>query len=82
ITGFIYKKKEYRKFASAEEFAPFREWWVKYKKPHGCVGCEFMRAGWYSNEHVMFLGAGHTTSFEDAFRNLEFEDGSPFGVEM
>ena len=70
----------YRPFRSAKEFEPFREKWAKYKTPYTCVGEEYLKAGWYSNERVMFLGVGSAMSYEDAFRNLEHEDGTPFGI--
>jgi len=75
-------KKQYRKFANAEEFAPFRDRWARYINPPASVGIEIFRAGWYTNDRVMFLGIGPAFSFEEAYDTLLFEDGTPFGVEV
>ncbi len=65
----IEKPKRYRQFANAEEFKPHRDRWWRLKeesKDH------FHPPGYYSDD----------TDWEHAFEMLEFDDGSPYGVEV
>lgn len=68
-------KKEYRAFASAEEFKPFRDKWLKYKVSDS-NRCMSIRS--YSDDGI---GVAMTyMTYQKAMLELVFEDGSPFGV--
>ncbi len=65
----IEKPKRWRPFANAEEFKPHRDRWWRYKlesKDH------FHPPGYYSDD----------TNWQLAFEATEFDDGSPYGVEV
>lgn len=81
----VYARKiepQYRPFANAAEFKPFRDRWIKYKGRSAVS-----RADFYSNEGLFSLEGDYARliSWERAFDLLEFEneDGQlprPFGV--
>lgn len=69
----IEKPKRYRPFASAEEFRPFRErWWRHVTDLEGTAHPPRAHCndGWLTDSWVRL------------FERIEFDDGSPFGVEV
>ena len=71
----IEKPKQYRPFANAEEFKPFRDaWFVR----EGAI-CQICR---YDDDGIWIGGTYHFVSFSECCRSLKFDDGSPFGVEV
>jgi hypothetical protein len=83
----IEKPKRYRPFANAEEFKPFRDRWVRIVSPSGCeielddidVGA-VMRIDGYNDDSVCtWVG---WCVYQNAFAVCEFEDGTPFGIEV
>jgi hypothetical protein len=58
---------KYRAFKSAEEFRPFRDWWIKN-------GETIRKVDHYSEFGVNGM------SWESLLINRTFEDGTPFGV--
>ena len=69
----VERPKQYRPFASAEEFKPHRDRWVKRKS---CI----VPVTLYSNEDVVVCNTPYTWSA--AFEVLIFDDNTPFGVEV
>jgi hypothetical protein len=67
----IEKPKQYRQFANAEEFKPFRDRWWR-NKGRGSV---FPPSDYADNYHC-------GSSWGASFINKVFDDGSPFGVEV
>jgi hypothetical protein len=70
---------QYRPFANAAEFAPYRDQWVKDKK----TGSLIARPVGYDASCVHFInsvGNEYIGSYEKLFSCVLFEDGSPFGV--
>ena len=69
----IEKPKQYRPFTSAEEFKPHRDRWWRWKTT-------------YSSQYICthsFDDFGHESrSWENSFESKEFDDGTPFGVEV
>ena len=69
----------YRRFANAEEFAPYRDKWVLYNQAtrrilsYNNYGVIIAQANW-GDSGVRFI------TFETAFKEFRFEDGTPFGV--
>jgi len=63
----------YRPFKSVEEYAPFRDRWIKLKG-------KAMRINAYDNYGVTVGNSGCFASFERAFKESTFDDGTPFGV--
>ena len=68
-------KPKYRPFANAAEFEPHRNWWVRVKR-NGMVTrpISYTHDRLYIGDIWLYWG--------DAFSNLEFETGTPFGVEV
>ncbi len=66
-------KPVYRPFASAAEFAPHRDKWIKRVDGPGCF-----RAGAYDNSCI-FAG-DNVTPYQFYFEHTTFDDGTPFGV--
>jgi hypothetical protein len=68
-------KPKYRPFANAAEFEPHRNLWVRVK-PTGMVAqpISYTQDRLYIGDFVLYWG--------DAFVDLEFESGTPFGVEV
>ena len=73
------KPKRYRPFASAEEFEPHRDRWVRTKAVKD-VGFRVSGRNGCGVYHVAC--ANGWESWSDAYRSREFEDGTPFGVEV
>jgi len=69
----IEKPKEYRPFASAEEFEPHRDRWV-------VIGDCVSRVLNYTVDRVYFRDMNFL--WGSAFVEITFDDGSPFGVEV
>ncbi len=65
----IEQPKRWRPFANAEEFKPHRDRWWRLKEESKD---QFHPPGYYSDD----------TDWEHAFEMLEFDDGSPYGVEV
>ena len=65
----IEKPKRYRPFANASEFRPHRERWWRLKEESKD---KFHPPGYYSDD----------TDWERSFEVLEFDDGTPYGVEV
>ncbi len=68
----IEKPKRYRPFASAAEFKPFRDKWWRYTSDTNSTARPpkaYSDNGWL------------TDSWDRLFERVEFEDGSPFGIE-
>ena len=65
----------YRAFANAAEFDPYRDRWVRVKA-NGAVS----RVHTYF-DHKAFIGDVYF-SWQEGFESLEFDDGTPFGVEV
>ena len=71
----IEQPKKYRPFANAAEFEPHRDRWVRVKA-NGMVTrpISYTHDRLYIGDIWLYWG--------DAFLNLEFETGTPFGVEV
>jgi hypothetical protein len=65
----IEQPKRYRPFANGEEFKPHRERWWRMKSESKD---KFRPPAYYSG----------SINWERAFELLEFDDGSPYGVEV
>jgi hypothetical protein len=80
--------KQYRPFANAEEFKPHRDRWVRIFSGDNSCGCDIDEAdigGERSidgcNEYSVCIWEGWMT-YMDAFECFNFDDGTPFGVEV
>jgi hypothetical protein len=75
----IEKSKQYRPFANAEEFVPYRDRWWKFKTfsldldPN-----ELMTNPPAAYNHRGFSGC----TWQQAFNGRVFDDGTPFGLEV
>jgi hypothetical protein len=69
-------KPVYRPFASAEEFAPHKDKWLKRLDAPGCF-----RVVAYDNSSV-YVCDGQSEKYEFYFNKTTFEDGTPFGVKV
>lgn len=67
-------KKEYRKFANAEEFAPFKDRWVRW-------GLNLLAIIGF-NDNGIRLGNLTELTYGFVYGTLTFEDGTPFGMEV
>ena len=70
-------KSTFRPFSYAEEFQPFRDKWVKDKS---FPPCQAYRVSSVSNS-LVWIG-GTPFSYRRAFESFEFEDGTPFGIQV
>lgn len=79
------KQKQYRPFANAAEFEPFRDRWIQRSSKHDTydtipAGCFRVTA---YNDHHYWTGDGISISYEQAFNYGNcFDDGTPFGIEV
>lgn len=73
----IEKPKQYRPFANAAEFEPHRDKWIKQKLENAD---HRFKTQAYSN--LMHYAGQDGEEWEAAFDYFEFEDGTPFGVEV
>ena len=73
--------KQYRAFANAEEFKPYRDRWLARTDENGLrLDGEFQLDGF--DDTGIWLGSNHL-SYKDALdRGGVFDDGTPFGVEV
>jgi hypothetical protein len=69
----VEKPKQYRPFANAQEFTPHRDRWCK-------IGVCESRVLNVNQQHVYFRDMSFT--WEQAFIEIIFDDGTPFGVEV
>jgi hypothetical protein len=77
----VEQPKRYRPFASAEEFKPHRDRWIRFAADDWSA-C--WKVSWYRDDGV-FLDHGPTRrhlSFDFVFDDWIFDDGTPFGVEV
>lgn len=73
----IEKPKRYRPFANAAEFEPFRDRWLKQKSGNGD---HRIKTHSYNDRKHYWGDIGDT--WGKMFNDYEFEDGTPFGVEV
>ena len=73
----IEKTKQYRAFENAAEFEPHRDRWFKQKS--GRVDHRVKTHSYNDRKH--YTGEDGDT-WQTMFNDFEFEDGSPFGVEV
>lgn len=76
----IEKPKQYRQFASAAEFEPYRDRWIKrsFESHPDARGC-FKAEGY--DDYGVYTTAG-LESYADMFeQGRQFDDGTPFGIE-
>jgi hypothetical protein len=66
-------KPKYRPFANAEEFKPYRDKWVKVINNLD-IHKSILRPSSYNDF------SWSAWSWEEAFKDLEFDDGTPFGI--
>ena len=81
----IEKPKQYRPFANAAEFKPFRDRWIQRSAKHDTK--DTLPAGCFKvvsyNDHHVWTVDGKTISYEQMFaEGKTFDDGSPFAVEV
>lgn len=77
----IEKPKQYRPFANAAEFEPFRDRWIRrtYNGDLSNAGCFKFHA--YDDIGVYDVGV-HFTYQEMLEDGRQFDDGTPFGIEV
>ena len=73
----IEKPKQFRPFANAAEFEPHREKWLRLKSGNGD---HRIKTHSYNDRKHYWGDIGDT--WEKMFADYEFEDGTPFGVEV
>ena len=73
----IEKRKRYRPFANAAEFEPHRDKWLKQNS-----GNVSYRIKAYSYNDRFYYTGDDGDTWESMFNDFEFEDGTPFGVEV
>ena len=73
----IEKPKRYRPFANAAEFEPHRDRWLKQKSGNGD---HRIKTHSYNDRKHYTGDIGDT--WQTMFDDYEFEDGTPFGVEV
>jgi len=73
----VIKEPTYRPFKNAEEFKPYREKWVRYKHNINAPSYEAFRPFRYSDDDIELL---KLLTWEQAFNDVIFEDGTPFGI--
>ena len=73
----VERPKQYRPFANAEEFEPHRNRWWRLKQPSGSADFNTKHPPAAYND----TACGGVT-WKSAFERREFEDGTPFGVEV
>jgi hypothetical protein len=68
---------QYRPFASAAEFLPYRDKWIKHKLDRYVV-----KITTYNDENVWMGCASIGTGYSGMHADFTFEDGTPFGVRV
>ena len=71
------KDKQYRPFANAAEFEPHRDRWIKPKS-----GNVDHRIKTHSYNNLKHYTGDIGDTWQAMFGDFEFEDGTPFGVEV
>jgi hypothetical protein len=67
---------QYRPFANAAEFEPYRDRWVRRKEGMFC------KVASYENYGATMGTCATIWKYSDLFDEWEFDDGSPFGVKV
>lgn len=72
------RKKEYRPFANAQEFMahPLSSDWID------CGAETFAKVLECDDDGIWLTNMSSNYFYEDAFCDLQFRDGSPFGIEV
>jgi hypothetical protein len=73
----VERPKQYRPFANAEEFKPHRNRWWRYKENQGRTLNRNIRPPSMYNDDCY-----DERTWQQRFGECEFEDGTPFGVEV
>ena len=73
----VIKEPTYRPFKNAEEFKPYREKWLRYKHNIDAPSYGAFRPFRYSDDDIQLL---KLLTWEQAFNDVIFEDGTPFGI--
>lgn len=73
----IEKPKQFRPFANAAEFEPHRDKWIKRKS-----GNVYHRIKTHSYNNLKHYTGDIGDTWQTMFDDYEFEDGTPFGVEV
>jgi hypothetical protein len=75
----IKKPKQYRPFANAEEFEPYRDRWWKFKT----FSLDLDPNELMTNPPAAYNYRGFSgCTWQQAFNGRVFDDGTPFGVEV
>jgi hypothetical protein len=69
-------KPQYRPFANAAEFEPYRDRWVRRKEGMFC------KVASYENYGATMGTCATIWKYSDLFDEWEFDDGTPFGVKV
>ena len=73
----VIKEPTYRPFKNAEEFKPYREKWLRYKHNIDAPSYGAFRPFRYSDDDIQLI---KLLTWEKAFNDVIFEDGTPFGI--
>ena len=77
----IEKPKQYRPFANAAEFEPHRDRWIRRTYNGDLSGKGCFKGHAYDDKGVYDLGAHFT--YQELFDDgRQFDDGTPFGIEV
>jgi hypothetical protein len=69
-------KPQYRPFANAAEFEPYRDRWVRRKEGMFC------KVASYENYGATMGTCATIWKYSDLFDEWEFDDGTPFGIKV
>ena len=79
----IEKPKRYRPFANAAEFEPHRDkWLVFFDYEYSDLSDQKSRVRVYGDDRFWIGEDGSMYDCNKAFKSWQFEDGTPFGVEV
>ena len=79
----IEKPKRYRPFANAAEFEPHRDrWLVFFDYEYSDLSDQKSRVLVYGDDRFWIGEDGSMYDWNKAFKSWQFEDGTPFGVEV
>ena len=79
----IEKPKRYRPFANAAEFEPHRDkWLVFFDYEYSDLSDQKSRVLVYGDDRFWIGEDGSMYDWNEAFKSWQFEDGTPFGVEV
>ena len=77
----IEKPKQFRPFANAAEFEPFRDRWVRRTHNGDLSNAGCFKGQAYDDEGIYNLGRHF--SYQEMFDDgRQFDDGTPFGIEV